>query len=207
MAYSTRNAVWFILLSCSCARAESFWSWHTFDLVALKQAGWEVTVHSRLRTREGELQQGRTGAILRREAAPRLALLSGYYYGKEEDSVDEFRDVHRMFGGGEITLLRRETVKVAGRTLVEYFFRDTRPDSGRFRQRLRLEQGRAVGPAVQGEWFFDRDGFLSQRYHAGVRWKMNGWATLEAGYLYDRRRASIGLNRHALVTSVAIDPW
>ncbi|MBL8215990.1 MAG: hypothetical protein JNK87_35030, partial [Bryobacterales bacterium] len=161
------NAVLLLLLSGPVAGAESFWSWHGFDLVALRKAGWEVTVHSRLRTREGELQQGRTGAILRRGVAPRLALLSGYYYGKEEDSVDELRDVHRGFGGGEVTLVRSETAKLAARTLVEYFVRETRANSGRFRQRLRLEQGRVVGPAVQGEWFFDGEGFLSQRYAAG----------------------------------------
>ncbi len=195
------------LLACPVAGAENFWSWHGFDLIAMKKAGWEITLHSRLRTRQGELQQGRTGAIARREVAPRVSMVSGYYYGKEEDSLDEVRDVHRIFGGGEFTLLRRETAKLAGRTLVEYFFRETRPDSARYRQRLRFEQGRVVGPAVQGEWFFDGEGFLSQRYQAGVRWKVNGWATLEAGYLYDRRRAAIGSNRHAVVTSVTLDPW
>jgi hypothetical protein len=191
-----------VLLYPALGHAESFWSWHGFDYVPVKTSKLEWTLHTRLRTRSGELQQGRSGSLLKYSFHRRVAGIAGYYYGKEEDSVDEFRDVHRVFGGFETPLLRRARTDVAFRSLYEYFFRETRPSSPRYRQRVRLTQNRRIGPSLQAEWFFDKEGYLSGRYNAGVRWKAAEWSTVEVGYLYDRRRASIGLNRHALVTSI-----
>lgn len=53
-----------VLLSAGTLTAQELWSWHSVDFALLKARGVEWGSHTRLRTREGELQQGRSGTIL-----------------------------------------------------------------------------------------------------------------------------------------------
>ena len=186
--------------------AGEFWSWHGFDFVPVRNARFEWTVHTRVRSRAGEFQQGRSGTLLKWQALPRIAPIVGYYYGKEEDSAEEFRDFHRLFGGAEVNILRQGGWTLMTRGLVERFFREDRSGLTRYRHRFRLVTARKIGPYLQSELFFDRDGYLSGRHSGGVRWQTASWVVVEAGYLYDHRRFSIGEPRHVLVTSMTFAP-
>jgi hypothetical protein len=197
---------WACALPPSFATAGEIWSWHEFELIPVHTSRVEWTLHTRLRTQLGGFQQGRTGTILNVTLHPRVGAIGGYYYGKEEDSLDEFRNFHRLFTGVEIPLYESRRTSVITRALVEQFIRSAEPDFTRYRHRVRVGIGERLGPYMQGEWFFDGEGFLSARYSAGVHWRQSRWAMLEAGYLYDRRRRAIGPARHALVTTFIIEP-
>lgn len=77
------------LLACGSLAAQEVWSWHSFDFALLKARGVEWGLHTRLRTREGELQQGSSGTNLRFTPRSRVTLAGGYYYGREEDTREE----------------------------------------------------------------------------------------------------------------------
>jgi len=196
-----------LLLACERGFAGELWSWHTFDVTAVKTSGAEVILHGRLRTGRsfGTLQQGRAGAVAKFRLNKTGTLIGGYYYGKEEDSAEDWRNSHRVFGGMEVPIYRGRGVVVETRGLVERFFAEERPQYSRYRHRVRVQTTRRIGPYVSSEWFFDADGYLSGRYSGGLRWRSVGSRVVEIGYLYDARRAGIGEPRHVIVTQLTFD--
>jgi hypothetical protein len=105
------------------------WSWHVFDFSILKTSKVEAVLHTRVRTGRalGNPQQGRTGAILKLNAGAAFSIVSGYYYGREEDSAEDWRNFHRVFSGVEAPVYRNGPATVAVRGLLERFFVDDRP--------------------------------------------------------------------------------
>lgn len=199
-------AVW-LLLAAGPLTADTR-SWHAFDAVVLGGSRLELTLHTRFRY-DGVLdsfQQGRAGALVRFHTLPRWALIGGYYYGKEEDHPDQWRNFHRPFLGWEVSLVRREGgIALAGRGLVERLVGGRAGDFTRYRQRLRLTTDRRLGPYLATEWFFDAKGYLTSRHSAGVRWRFARRASLEAGYLLDLRRADLGAVLHLFTTQMQFD--
>jgi hypothetical protein len=204
---SWRDAV-LLIASARCASAGEVWSWHALDATIVKTSRAEITLHGRLRTGRdfATLQQGRTGVITRFAIPRHISLIGGYYYGKEEDAAEDWRNLHRVFGGLEAPLYRARGMAIDTRALVERFFVPDSPEFTRYRHRFRLNTAGAIGPYLSSEWFFDAKGYLSSRNGAGIRWRFSPAATLEFGYLYDARRSAIGEPRHVVVTQLRIDP-
>ena len=199
------QVVFALLFGEQSVEASDFWTWHGFDISPVKTSKFEWVLHTRVRTRSGDLQQGRAGTILRFSAGGRVSVITGYYYGKEEDAVEEWRNFHRIFSGVEGPVFQRGKVSVAARGLVERFISDARPDFTRFRQRVRYSTTDRIGPYAQGEWFFDAQGYLSGRYSGGLRWRWAASSWVELGYLYDVRRPEIGPPRHVFVTNFVLE--
>lgn len=195
-----------MLLASGTLAAQEVWSWHSVDFTLLKARGVEWGLHTRLRTREGELQQGRSGTILRFTPRSRVTWIGGYYYGREEDTREEWQNSHRVFAGAEARLYRRGAVSVATRGLVERFATGARPSFNRFRHRIRLSTSHRIGPYASGEWFWDAKGYLAGRYQGGVRWRGAKWAAVGFGYMYDARSPHLGPSRHGLVTQLFLRP-
>lgn len=193
-------------LACGSLAAQEVWSWHSFDFALLKARGVEWGLHTRLRTREGELQQGRSGTILRFTPRSPVTLIGGYYYGREEDTREEWQNSHRVFAGAEARVYRRGAVSVTTRGLVERFATSARPSFNRYRYRLRLSTNQRIGPYTSGEWFWDAKGYLAGRYQGGLRWRGSRWAAVEFGYMYDARSPHLGPSRHGLVTQLFLTP-
>ncbi len=185
--------------------AQEVWSWHSFDFALLKTRSVELALHTRLRTREGDFQQGRSGTILRFTPHSRTAVIGGYYYGREEDTREEWQNSHRVFGGAELRIYRRGAVSVASRGLVERFVTTSRPSFNRYRFRTRLSANYPIGPFTSGEWFWDARGYLATRYQAGLRWRASKWASVELGYMYDARSPQLGPPRHGMVTHLLLE--
>jgi len=196
-----------LLFASDSASADEMWSWHVFDAKVAKTKRFDVTLHSRFRARWdlGDMQQGRVGVVTRINASTKSSAIVGYYYGKEEDAADDWRNFHRVFGGVEVPVYRGKELSVATRGLVERFFVSDRSGFTRYRHRIRLATQKRIGPYVAGEWFFDGDGWLSGRYAAGIRWRCNRWSSVEVGYLYDQRRPSVGEPRHVIVTQFTLE--
>lgn len=181
------------------------WSWHSVDFTVQKTPRWELALHTRLRTRKGELQQSRSGAIARWKTQRQVSLIGGYYFGKEEDTREEWQQSHRLFGGAEAGIYSKGGVSVAARGLVERFSAPARRDFTRFRGRIRLTTESRVGPYLGTEWFFDTKGYLAGRYSAGLRWRWSSWSSVEAGYMYDARNPVLGVSRHGIVTHLYLE--
>lgn len=195
-----------VLLSAGTLAAQELWSWHSIDFALLKARGVEWGLHTRLRTREGELQQGRSGTILRFTPRSRITVIGGYYYGREEDTREEWQNSHRVFAGAEVRVYRRGAGSVASRGLVERFVTSARPSFNRFRHRTRLSTDYRIGPYTSGEWFWDAKGYLAARYQGGLRWRSSRWASVEFGYMYDARSPQLGPSRHGVVTQLLLEP-
>ncbi len=194
-----------ILLSAGTLAAQELWSWHAVDFQLLEARGVEWNLHTRLRTREGELQQSRSGTILRFTPHSRITVIGGYYYGRDEDTHEEWHNSHRVFSGAEVPVYRNGAVSVAARGLVERFVTSARPSFTRFRHRLRLSTDSRVGPYASGEWFWDAKGYLAGRYSGGLRWRGSSWASIEFGYIYDARSPQLGPPRHGVVTQLLLE--
>jgi Protein of unknown function (DUF2490) len=191
-----------LLAGAERAGAGEVWSWHALDVTVLKTPLAEVTLHGRLRTGRsvGTPQQGRAGVITKFGVLRNVTLIAGYYYGKEEDSAEEWQNFHRVFTGVEVPVFRKRALSADTRGVVERFFVVDGPQFSRYRHRVRLRTNGRVGPYLSSEWFFVRNGYLSGRYGAGVRWRCSDASSLEIGYLYDARRQTIGEPRHVIVT-------
>lgn len=194
-----------VLVLAGALDAQELWSWHSADFRLFEARGFEWGLHTRLRTREGELQQSRSGTILRFTPRSRITFIGGYYYGRDEDTREEWQNSHRMFSGAEARVYQNGAVSVASRGLVEKFVTSARPSFTRFRYRIRLSAGRKVGPYTSGEWFWDAKGYLAGRYSGGLRWPGSGWASLEIGYMYDARSPQLGPPRHGVVTQLLLE--
>jgi hypothetical protein len=193
-----------LFLGAGALLAEEVWTLHGFDYGLIRTKRIEVDLHTRFRTNEHmtNLQQGRSGAVLRWNGHRRLTPIVGYYFGQQEDGRDEWTMFHRIFGGGEALAYSGKRMRLTSRTLVERFIAPSAADFNRYRQRWRLSVDRKVGPYLSSEWFFDAKGYLSARYGGGVRWKWSSWSWLEAGYLYDDRSPKLGPERHMIVTQL-----
>lgn len=209
MRRTLRRAALLLLAAAPYLPAGEVWSWHAVDLTVLKSSRAEVVLHGRLRTGRDftTVQQGRTGVISRFAMPRRVSLIGGYYYGREEDSAEDWRNLHRVFGGLETLVYRTGGIAVDTRGLVERFFVPDRGQFTRYRHRFRLGTQKPLGPYLSSEWFFDADGYLSSRNGAGLRWRFSRAATVEFGYLYDARRSTVGEPRHVVVTQFRIDPF
>jgi hypothetical protein len=195
-----------VLLSAGMLAAQEMWSWHSVDFALIKARGVEWGLHTRLRTQEGELQQGRSGTILRYTPHSRITVIGGYYYGREEDTREEWQNSHRVFSGAEARVFQHGAVSVASRGLIERFVSSGRPSFNRFRHRVRLSSDRRIGPFASGEWFWDVKGYLAGRYQGGLRWRGSRWASVEFGYMYDARSPHLGPPRHGVVTQLLFEP-
>ncbi len=183
-------------------------TWHAFDVVVFGGPRLEAIAHARLRYDSvlGSLQQGRAGALARFRMCPGWTLIGGYYFGKEEDHLDRWRNFHRPFAGLEASLLARDGgVALDTRGLIERILGGSQGDFTRYRQRLRLTTDRRIGPYLATEWFFDAVGYRTSRHSAGLRWRLTRRASLEAGYLLDLRRAELGGLLHVITTQVNFD--
>jgi len=183
-------------------------TWHAFDVVVFGGPRLEAIAHARLRSDSvlGSLEQGRAGALARIRVRPRWTLIGGYYFGKEEDQLDQWRNFHRPFAGLETSLVARDGgVALDTRGLVERILGGSRGDFTRYRQRLRLTTDRRIGPYLATEWFFDALGYRTSRHSAGLRWRLARRFSLEAGYLLDLRRAELGGLLHVITTQVNLD--
>lgn len=193
--------------SCVAAaklHAGEVWTLHGFDYGLIRTKRIEVDLHARFRTSQHmrNVQQGRSGALVRWNAHRRITPLGGYCFGQQEDEVDEQSRFHRLFGGAEVPAFGGKTARLASRTLVEGFVAAPGQDFNRYRQRLRLSGGGKIGPYLSTEWFFDAKGYLSARHGGAVRWRCGRSAWIEMGYLYDDRSPKLGPERHMLVTQL-----
>jgi hypothetical protein len=193
-----------LILGVGVLRAEEVWTLHGFDYGLIRTKRFEVDLHTRFRTNEHmtNLEQGRSGVVLRGNASQRFTAIGGYYFGQQEDGRDEWTRFHRIFGGGEALVYRRERIRLTSRTLVERFMAAPDIEFNRYRQRFRLSASGKVSPYVSSEWFFDAKGYLSARHGGGIRWKWSSWSWAEAGYLYDDRSSALGPKRHMIVTQM-----
>lgn len=178
---------------------------HAFDATLPLKPRLELILHSRVRTQPGGLgfYQVRAGPILSWDAAARMTLLSGYYYAKQERRIDrDFIGGHRFFGGAEFAVVEARRFSIEQRLLTERFLSDAAPDFNRYRLRSRLSAKGAVAPYTAHEFFFDAQGWRSNRHSAGVRWSpLRAWQ-VDLGYLYERRRHAVGPDRHMWLTSI-----
>lgn len=198
------RAVALLFVAAAALCAEEVWTLHGFDFGLIRTKRIEVDLHTRFRTNEHmtNFQQGRSGAVVRWNAVRRFTAIGGYYFGQQEDGLDEWARFHRLFGGGEALVYRNERVRLTSRTLVERFVAAPVADFNRYRQRMRLSVDGKVGPYLSSEWFFDAEGYLSARHGGGVRWKWASWSWVEFGYLYDDRSPRLGPLRHMIVTQM-----
>jgi hypothetical protein len=122
---------------------------HAFDVTLPLKPTLELILHSRVRTQPGGLgiYQARAGPIASWDAAPRMTLLSGYYYARQERKIDnDFIGGHRLFGGAEIAVVETRRFSIDQRLLAERFLSDAAADFNRYRLRSRLSAKGSVAP-------------------------------------------------------------
>lgn len=198
-----------IALVLSSAAAYPLWSadvetQHALDVTLPLKPKFELILHSRVRTQPGGLgfYQVRAGPIVSWDAAPRMTLLSGYYYARQERKIDnDFIGGHRLFGGAEIAVVETRRLSIDQRLLAERFLSDATDDFNRYRLRTRLSAKGSVAPYTSHEFFFDARGWRSNRHSAGIRWSALPAVQIDLGYLYEHRRAGVGPDRHMWLTS------
>jgi hypothetical protein len=199
-----------LVLALSAAVAHPLWgsdveTQHAFDVTLPLKPRLELIVHSRVRTQPGGLgfYQVRAGPTLSWDATGRISLLGGYYYTQQERKIDnDFIGGHRLFGGAELALMNTRRLSVDQRFVTERFFSDTADDFNRYRLRSRLSTKSSVAPYTTHEFFFDAQGWRSNRHSVGVRWSLLPALQIDLGYLYEHRRTGVGPNRHVWLTSL-----
>jgi hypothetical protein len=186
------------VLAAASAPAQ-VWTWHNVDAV-LPFGRTEIGLHTRPGTIDGGFAYFQGGAWLRRPVHKRVALQGGYLYTTDKDSAG-WDSSNRLYGSAEVT---------AGpfqfRSAVERFFPESSPDYFRYRERALFAARRRVTPVLYLEMFFDRHGVIGTRPMGGVRWRVNAWSSLEAGYFYDVRPVRAGGDRQVIVTTWTIRP-
>jgi hypothetical protein len=196
---------------------------HAFDVTLPLKPRLELILHSRIRTQAGGLgfYQTRAGPIVSWDVTPRISLLSGYYYARQERKVDnDFVGGHRLFGGAEIAVVETRRLSIDQRLLAERFLSDATDDFDRYRSRTRLSAKgsiapytshefffdargwRTIAPYTSHEFFFDARGWRSNRHSTGIRWSALPAVQIDLGYLYEHRRAGVGPDRHMWLTSI-----
>lgn len=188
----------------AAAGATELYSWHAFDAVVVSGGKLQVTLHSRIRTRDHftQIQQVRGGPVVRLGLKPGFALLGGYYYQPGQNAVREWGHGHRVFGGFEVATKLRAVV-ISTRVIAERHQFSHSPGYGRYRTPTRfLWERRGVAPFYQVELLAVKQGFHSFRNMGGVRWQVSPRVTAELSYCYDIRRTVWGGDRQAIVTSL-----
>ncbi|MBI5083172.1 MAG: DUF2490 domain-containing protein [Acidobacteria bacterium] len=178
---------------------------HAFDATLLFKSRLQLILHTRIRTQPGGLgfYQARAGPIVSWDVTPRVSLLSGYYYARQERKVDnDFIGGHRLFGGSEIAVVETRRLSLDQRLLMERFLSDATDDFNRYRLRTRLSAKGTVAPYTSHEFFFDAHGWRGNRHSAGIRWSALPAVQFDLGYLYEHRRAGVGPDRHMWLTSI-----
>lgn len=178
---------------------------HAFDTTLPLKPGFELLLHSRVRTQPGNLgfYQIRAGPIISWDVRARLTILSGYYYARQERKVDnDFIGGHRLFAGGEIVVIDTRRLSFDQRFLAERFLSDATDDFNRYRLRRRLSAKGSVAPYTSHELFLDARGWRSNRHSAGIRWTLLPAVQIDLGYLYEQRRPNVGPDRHIWLTSI-----
>lgn len=181
------------------------YSWHNFDTPVITNSRFELAVHQRVRSRHElhYLDQVRGGAILRWNAAERFTPFVGAYLQPQQIRPGDWTEGRRVFGGVEVPFRFRGSLALTTRVAAERHIATGRPDHNRYRSYERLVIGRGrFSPYLQNEWLAVRQGFHSVRNSGGLRMRVTGQLTVEAGYLFDFRRAAWGGNRQAIVTAV-----
>jgi hypothetical protein len=173
------------------------WTWHAVDAV-VSLGHTDLGLHARPGTHGGELAYLRTGAWLRRPVHRRIAVQGGYVYTTDKDAYG-WDGSSRWYGGAEIS-----AASFQFRTLVERFF--TAPEYFRYRQRALWTTRRRISPVLSLELFLDRHGVRAARPYGGLRWRVNAWSTLDAGYFHDARRERAGGVRQVISTTWTIRP-
>lgn len=194
-----------LLLLVATAYARDVETQHAFDVTLPVRPRLELLLHSRIRTQPGGLgfYQARAGPIFSWDATSRFALLGGYYYARQERRIDrDFIGGHRFFGGGEVAVIEARRFAVDQRFLTERFLSDAAPDFNRYRLRSRLGVKGVMAPYTSHEFFFDAEGWRSNRHSVGIRWSPRRDIQIDLGYLYERRRPSVGPDRHMWLTSI-----
>jgi hypothetical protein len=176
---------------------------HAFDVTLPLKPRLELVLHARARTQPGGLgfYQVRTGPSVSWDAAPRISLLGGYYYAQQERKID-FIGRHRLFGGAEVAVLNTRRLSVDQRALAERFLSDAADGFNRYRLRSRWSVKGSVAPYTSHEFFFDAQGWRSNRHSAGIRWSVLPALQIDLGYLYEHRRTGVGPHRHMWLTSI-----
>ncbi|MBM3814097.1 MAG: DUF2490 domain-containing protein [Acidimicrobiia bacterium] len=193
-----------LTLPASLSATELF-SWHLFDTQMRVNRHADLVIHSRVRTRDEfhRLQQARGGAIVRFHAGKNLIPYTGYYFQPAHEAGDPWTKGHRAFVGVERPFAVALGTVLITRIAAERHMNTGRPNYMRFRTYTRLQlPGRRVAPFIQNEWLAVKQGFHSVRNSGGLRIRLSPVMTLEAGYLYDIRRASWGGDRSAIVTAL-----
>jgi Protein of unknown function (DUF2490) len=187
-------------LLLSTAASAQVWTWHAVD-VALPAGRSDIVLHARPGTSRGRFAYLRTGAWLRTPVHKRIEVAGGYLYTTDNDPSG-WDGSSRLFTSAEVSA---GTLRF--RTTVERFFPESSRDYFRYRQRAMFAMRRRITPVLVLEMFFDRHGVSGTRPSAGVRWRVNAWSSLEAGYFYDARAARAGGVRHVIFTGLTIRPW
>jgi hypothetical protein len=103
MAQLMRPIVFVLSMATVCPLwAADIETQHAFDVTLPLKPRLELILHSRIRTQPGGLgfYQVRGGPVVSWDVTPRISLLSGYYYTRQERKIDnDFIGGHRLFGG------------------------------------------------------------------------------------------------------------
>jgi hypothetical protein len=153
----------------------------------------EITLHSRYRTRPTSqgLYQGRVGALLGLRANQRVTAIVGYYFTEEEESSRDWEGWNRLFGGAEHSIAKWKG-KWAGRHLAEMFDAPRGLVYYRVRHRFGYEAPTRLGPYTNVEVFWDRQGWRSVRYQAGLRYRISPRTAWDFHYFHEPRRQDVG---------------
>lgn len=175
-------------------------SLHTFNFNFGLNLDWSLQLHTRVRTFENvsAFNQFRAGPILTWNAAPRLKILSGYFFAEQNTrAVYEVYEVHRPWAGGEYLFFSGGGWDVEGRALLERFISSNFEDYWRWRARAKVNRPTPIGKAYASAEVLRHDIPIG-RYTAGFRWKLDPQVTLGAGYEY--RDAERGPGSHLIST-------
>ncbi len=196
-----RIALLWAVLTPAIALGGDTQSLHALNVNFDFKPGWTLQVHTRLRTQEnlGSFNQFRAGPILLWQAAPRLTVITGYYYIDQNRPLDQRPySLHRIFSGGQYRVVRRENWSLDARSAMERFISTGFKDYWRWRNRALVSWSTRIGlPYVSGEGLVQQ-GIWYGRYTAGLQWKLRHKITFGAGYEY--RQAPVGPGAHVIAT-------
>lgn len=189
------------LWSTSCLLAVTE-TQHAFEFALPIREKLSLNLHSRIRTEPATrgYYQVRFGPVFTYRWKPQFALVSGYYFGRQQAEDGDFVGGHRWFGGGESTLRRWSRSELDTRALLERFGPRNANDFTRYRGRLRWSARGRVAPFASQELFADRHGFRTIRLAAGLRLQLSEQVQAELGYFFEPRRREVGPYRHMWTT-------
>jgi len=177
---------------------------HAFEFSARIAEKVSLNLHSRFRTEPAAqgIYQIRFGPMVTYRWKPKLSLIGGYYFGRQQAEDGDFVGGHRWFGGGESMLRRRPRWEVDVRGLIERFGPRNASDFTRYRGRVRWSARGKIAPFTSQELLADQSGFRSVRLAAGVRFQVSQQVQAEVGYFFEPRRRDVGPNRHMWTTLI-----